>query len=248
MNQILHNCIIRPIAVLCFSAFAIASLFSFSTTAHAQPSGGTAVSFATKDDSGNSLELRGVLWVPSTPARGAVVLVHGSGGWTDHREGHYGRALSAAGYAALAIDAFGPRGIKKTTEDQSQISQLQMTRDAFSARRFLLERGYAADRMAVMGFSKGGTVALYAADRNLLPTEADRFPVAISFYPSCSMRPRTPNRPVSYSWRSARKMTTQASNPVRTLQMTSKMRAGRSRSRSTPTHRTRSTDTRQTPE
>ena len=67
-----------------------------------------------------------------------------------------------------------------------------MTRDAFSARRFLLEEGYAADRMAVMGFSKGGTVALYEADRNLLPTEADRFPVAISFYPSCSMRPRTP--------------------------------------------------------
>lgn len=134
--------------------------------------------------------------MPSEPAKGTVVLVHGSGGWSEHREGHYARALSAAGYAALAIDSFGPRGISQTVDDQSQVSSMQMTRDAFAARRFLLERGHAADRMAVMGFSKGGTVALFAADRNFLPAQAERFPVAIAFYPACNTHPRTP-RPAS---------------------------------------------------
>lgn len=172
------------------SAFAL--LLSFSTAVRPQPTGGVEVNFPTQDAVGTSLTLRGELWEPSEPAKGAVVLVHGSGGWSDYREGHYGRALSAAGYAALAIDTFGPRGISGTTGDQAQISSVQMTRDAFAARRFLLAQGFAADHLAIMGFSKGGAVALYAADRNFLSEETERFAVAIPFYPGCNARPRTP--------------------------------------------------------
>lgn len=161
------------------------------TTAGAQPTGGTAVDFPTRDALGRSLVLHGQLWVPASPARGAVVIVHGSGGWSDHREGHYGRALSAAGYAALAIDAFGPRGISQTTEDQSQVSSMQMARDSYAARRFLLEQGFEPSRTAVFGFSKGGAAALFAADRTFLREETERFPVAVAFYPACNTRPRT---------------------------------------------------------
>ena len=182
----------RTLASVCISACALALPLFFSTAAPAQPIGGVPINFTTQDASGGSLVLRGQLWSPSGPPKGAVVLVHGSGGWSDHREGHYARALIAAGYAALAIDAFGPRAIIQTAEDQAQLSTLQMTRDAFAARRFLLERGFAADRLAVMGFSKGGGVALYASDRNFLPAEVDRFPVAIPFYPGCITRPRSP--------------------------------------------------------
>lgn len=85
-------------------------------SAHTQPTDGTAVSFTTKDAGGNGLTLAGRLWLPQEPAKGAVVLVHGSGSWSDHREGHYGRALSAAGYAALAIDTFSRHGIVLTTD------------------------------------------------------------------------------------------------------------------------------------
>lgn len=170
----------------------MATLVTYSTAAHAQPAGGAAVSFTTPDDSGGSLTLRGMLWTPPEPPRGAVVLVHGSGGWSDFKEGHYGRALSAAGYAVLAIDTFGPRGFSQTTENQALLSFHQMARDAFSARRFLLERGFAPERIAVMGFSKGGAAALHAADRTFLPDEADRFAVAIAFYPPCHVRPRSP--------------------------------------------------------
>jgi len=177
---------------LAWRGLVAALLAAVCVAAAAQPKEGSSVGIDTTDFAGRHLLLPGVLWEPAGPAKGAVVLVHGSGGWSDFREGHYGRALRAAGYAALAIDTFGPRGIVSTTEDQSQISALQMTRDAFAARRFLVDKGYAGERLAVMGFSKGGTVALYAADRNFLPKERERFALAIPFYAGCNARPRTP--------------------------------------------------------
>ena len=184
--------LLRTLRSVCIGVLATAALFSFAKDSQAQPIGGAAVSFPTQDESGNRLALRAMLWLPLEVARGAVVLVHGSGGWSDYIEGHYGRALSAAGYAALAIDTFGPRGIGKISEDQAQITAMQMTRDAFWARRFLLERGFPANHVAVMGFSKGGMAALYAADRNFLPLEVDRFTAALPFYPACNSRPRMP--------------------------------------------------------
>lgn len=173
-------------------ALIVAALSALPAATQAQPAGGTDVRFTTQDASGNAVALNGHLWLPTGAAKGAVVLVHGSGGWSDFREGHRARALGAAGYAALAIDSFGPRGISHTTEDQAQISNLQMTRDAFAARRYLLGRGFPADRIAVMGTSKGGTVALYAADRSFLPEQVDRFAVAIAVSPGCTVRPRVP--------------------------------------------------------
>jgi dienelactone hydrolase len=170
----------------------LAGCLALISAAHAQPSGGSAVSFDSPDATGKTVTLRGMLWSPTGKARGAIVLVHGSGGWSDFREGHYGRAFSAAGFAVLAIDTFGPRGITQTVDNQALITPMQMTRDAFAARRFLLSQGLSAERMAVMGFSKGGAVALFAADRNFLPAETERFAVSIPFYPGCAPRPLVP--------------------------------------------------------
>lgn len=158
----------------------------------AQPTGGQPVGFSSKDFGGKPVPLRAMLYRSNGPEKGSVVLVHGSGGWSDAREGHYARALSGAGFTVLAIDAFGPRQISNTTEDQTKLTMSQMTLDALSARRYLVEQGASADRMAVMGFSKGGVVAMYNADRTMLSSEIDRFPVAIPFYPGCSNRPRVP--------------------------------------------------------
>jgi dienelactone hydrolase len=158
-----------------------------------QPAGGEPVTFATKDLNGTAIQLRGQFYRLSAGAEKAhVVLVHGSSGWSDFREGHYARALNTAGYSVLAIDAFGPRGLASTAEDQAKLTTTQMTLDALSARRYLIQQGATAERMAIMGFSKGGLVSLYNADRTMLPAEVDRFPVAIPFYPGCSNRPRQP--------------------------------------------------------
>lgn len=156
------------------------------------PQGGSPVAFNSVNHAGVTVPLRGALYNPQGASKGAVVLMHGSGGWSDHREGHYARALMAQGYTVLAVDSFGPRGIGSTGEDQKQLGMGDNTRDAFAARRHLIALGQAAERIAVMGFSRGGSVAARAADRTFLPEEKDRFSVAIPFYPPCNDRPREP--------------------------------------------------------
>lgn len=164
--------------------------------AQAQPKGGESVSFDSLEIGGGAIALRAVLYKPAGPTKGSVVLIHGSSGWTDGREGYYGRALSAAGYATLAIDTFGPRNVTSTVSDQGKLSTYQQMIDAFAARTYLLSLGYPADKTAVMGFSRGGTVSVQAADRTFFPQLVERFKLALPFYAGCTTRPREP-KPVS---------------------------------------------------
>ncbi|MDQ2735737.1 MAG: dienelactone hydrolase family protein [Pseudomonadota bacterium] len=156
------------------------------------PAGGTAIGVPSPDADGKTTVLAGMLWWPEGTPRAGIVFANGSGGWRDAREGYYGRMLSAVGYAVLAVDSFGARGIADTVADQSSISVVQMARDAFAARRLLIARGIVADRTAIMGGSRGGTIALLAADRTFLPAETERFQAAIAFYPGCNLRVRAP--------------------------------------------------------
>lgn len=163
----------------------------------AQPTGGASYSFETREEGGARRTVWGMQWGPAPGAsRGAVVLIHGSGGWGEHPVGAYARAFAAAGFTAFAVDSHGPRGIGSTADNQTQLSAHQMARDALAARRMLIDQGYAAQRMAVIGFSKGGYAAMIAADRAFLPDEAERFAAVMAFYPACMARPRAP-RPAS---------------------------------------------------
>jgi dienelactone hydrolase len=94
--------------------------------------------------------------------------------------------------SVLAVDSFSPGGIGGTAEDQMKLSMTDNTRDAFAARRYLISLGPPRERMAIMGFSRGGVVATRAADLTYLPEEKDRFLLAIPFYPGCNTRPREP--------------------------------------------------------
>lgn len=165
---------------------------AYPARANDTPVGGTTVDLPSADADGKVTMLAGMLWWPSETPRAGIVFANGSGGWRDAREGYYGRMLSGLGYAVLAVDSFGGRGISDTVSDQSSISYLQMTRDAFAARRMLIARGVAPDRTAIMGGSRGGTVALVAADRTFLPGEIDRFQAVVAFYPGCNFRMRVP--------------------------------------------------------
>ncbi len=120
----------------------------------------------------------------------AVVLVHGSGGvgpnvaaWT--------RELLALGVASFELDSFGGRGIRETATDQSRLSSGAMVLDAYRALELLA--GHPAidrARIAVMGFSKGGFVALYTSNerfaRRALPAGL-RFAAHLPFYPPCNV-------------------------------------------------------------
>jgi dienelactone hydrolase len=103
----------------------------------------------------------GHLSLPAGSARvPAVLLVHGSGGVYPELQGFWTQRLNALGIATFVIDIFGPRGVLSTVEDQSRVPMAADVADAFAALALLASHPrIAGQRIAVMGFSRGGTVA-----------------------------------------------------------------------------------------
>lgn len=173
------------------------------STAFAQaPQGGARVDFPSIDAAGKSEPIFGYLYMPPGAAAGkrfpAMVVVHGSGGARDYISGRYGRELSAFGIVTLAIDSFTSRGVTSTVQDQTLVTTGQMARDAFAAKAFL-EKNSAVDpsRIAVMGQSKGGAVALLAADARYEAQARESlgvgpFAAHIPMYPGCTLQFRHP--------------------------------------------------------
>jgi dienelactone hydrolase len=157
------------------------------------PEGGLKVTFASPQPEGGTLSIPAVLFRPTDVAKGAVVVVNATPGWSDSREGDFGRALSSAGYAVLAIDTYGPRQVAYVERDNSKLSTYAQTLDAFAARKYLISLGYARDRIAVMGTGRGGTIALLAADRTFVKNEKDRFALAMAISAGCIFHPRKPS-------------------------------------------------------
>jgi dienelactone hydrolase len=109
----------------------------------------------------------------------AAVIINSSGGVTAHAELYYGRLLASNGVAALVVDSFAPRGVRRTTDDQSRVWQSQSDVDAAAGFHWLAAQPWVdATRIIVMGMSRGGSAALAAAieaDRRRLQTTDARF-------------------------------------------------------------------------
>ena len=159
---------------------------------NAPPKGDKAVILMAPNAGAPDVPIPGAYFKPVGTPRGAVVIVNSATGWTDAREGHFGRSLSSAGYAVLAIDSYGPRGVTGTLIDNARLSFFVQARDAYAARRYLVANGHAADRIAIMGTGRGGTVALLAADKSFLQDETERFNLAVAISPGCMLHPRAP--------------------------------------------------------
>src|SRR5215831_1159239 len=103
------------------------------------------------------------LWLPQAGPRPfpCMVILTSSAGVQRHREHFYAQALNAAGVAALIVDSFGGRGVRRTLADQSLVSAAQMEGDAFAALALLsADRRIDPRRIGVMGVSKGAGAAL----------------------------------------------------------------------------------------
>src|SRR5262245_20570933 len=115
--------------------------------------------FLTGAKYGTPATIAGILRVRSgTDRRPAVVLVHGSGGVGTNVE-RWAQELNGIGVAAFILER-----ITSTAADQEQLAHVAMIVDAYRAVA-LLARHPRVDpaRIAIMGFSKGGFVALYAS-------------------------------------------------------------------------------------
>ncbi len=93
-----------------------------------------------------------------------VVLLTSSAGVQRHREHFYAQALNGAGIAALIVDSFAGRGVRRTVADQTLVSGAQMEGDAFAALAWLrADRRIDPGRIGVLGVSKGGGATLNTA-------------------------------------------------------------------------------------
>lgn len=145
---------------------------------------------------GAAVELKGELFLPkgATAPVPAMIVVHGSAGLTLEREYAYAEILNGMGVAAIVADHFGGRGVASTAADQQSVLTVEMDEDAFTLlKRFAADPRIDPKRIGVMGFSKGGSVAVETAlkryaDR-FLPG-GPRFALHVAFYPSCASQPR----------------------------------------------------------
>jgi dienelactone hydrolase len=141
---------------------------------------------------GTPAQIAGELRLPGDLERyPAVILIHGSGGVTANVD-YWARQLHAIGVAAFIVDCFTGRGVAETVTDQTRLGALTMIIDAYRALDHLAEhRNIDPNRIALMGFSKGGFATIYAAMMRFQkiygPTKA-KFAAYIPFYPACSTK------------------------------------------------------------
>lgn len=94
----------------------------------------------------------------------AIIFMHGSGGVYEAMLDYWPRQFNGAGYAMLAMDSFGPRGVKSTAEDQSQVPFAADTADVFAALKLLATHPRIdAQRIAILGTSRGGITSWRSA-------------------------------------------------------------------------------------
>jgi dienelactone hydrolase len=94
----------------------------------------------------------------------AVVIAPSSSGIETAREVFYAQRLARIGIAALIIDSFSARNVTSSVYDQSLLESWQVENDAIAALQWLrADPRFANQPVAIMGVSKGGTVALDSA-------------------------------------------------------------------------------------
>ena len=94
----------------------------------------------------------------------AVIIAPSSSGIEDEREIYYAKELVKAGIAALVIDSFTPRGLTNSVYDQSLLEAWDIENDAIAALQELIaDKRFKPNRIAIMGVSKGGSVAMNTA-------------------------------------------------------------------------------------
>jgi dienelactone hydrolase len=128
--------------------------------------------------------LQGYLRQPANSGTSAaVVLLHScSGNWRRLDE-RWGKLLASWGYVTLTVDSLGPRGLQSSCDRNSA----DFVFDGYRALKYLVQRPFVdPDRVAILGFSQGGRIALSSVERGAVEQSSqDKFRAAIAFYPWC---------------------------------------------------------------
>jgi dienelactone hydrolase len=124
-----------------------------------------------------------------------VVCCHGSLGWRGHHHEHMVQLLEM-GIAVFRVHSFEARNVASVVEDQMAVTHAMLMTDAYRGLQLLARHPRIhADRIGIMGWSLGGTVALYAAWEPLaeaLAPQGERFAAHLPLYPAAHLRPEEP--------------------------------------------------------
>ena len=140
---------------------------------------------------GAPAEISGDLEFPAgRPGRvPAVIIVHGAAGVGPH-ERDWAAELNRIGVATFVLDSFSGRGIRDLRGDVRRFSPILATVDAYRALALLSGHPRIdAARIALMGFSYGGIVSLYASltrFHRLHGPPGVTFAAHLPFYPFCN--------------------------------------------------------------
>jgi dienelactone hydrolase len=146
--------------------------------------------FLSGDAFGGPTTIAGVLRIAQGSGRLPVVIfIAGSGGFNANTD-VWDRQFLEMGISTFALDAFAGRGITSVVQDQSQIGRLNAILDVYRSLAVLAAHPRVdPNRIAVMGFSRGGQAALYASVRRFqkLWNAANVEPAAyFALYPQCT--------------------------------------------------------------
>ncbi len=120
----------------------------------------------------------------------AVVLAHGCNG-NRNVEPAWGPVLREWGYATFVLDSFRGRGLAEVCTNGRLLIPAQRVPDAYGALRVLAANPKIdAKRVALMGFSHGGALAMLAstawAKETFAPAGQPAFRAFLPFYPNCN--------------------------------------------------------------
>ena len=142
-----------------------------------------------KDNDGK-IVVSGMLKIPksTTDKVGAIVFVHGSGGWRKSHE-RWLETFNKMGIATFRLSSFKPRGISRTVGSQTDVTSSMMTADAYNALKLLSTHPRIdKNRIGIMGGSKGGAVSMVSAWEPVRKATVDddlKFALHIALYPFC---------------------------------------------------------------
>jgi dienelactone hydrolase len=121
------------------------------------------------------------------------VIAHGSGGVRPDREPKWAQELGKAGIAAFIVDSYGSRKVGGTDTGDINVSTMANVADAFAALRLLATHPLLdVGKVAIIGFSRGGQVALWTAfepfRKAFMGDSTLAFAVHVPVYPACNMQ------------------------------------------------------------